>query len=189
MWKEIKNTSLIIVVLLVVGYLDAWIYLAIFIMLLVGTKIYMSRNYIKQGFETIECMLWGRPLHKDYWTKEAWKKRPKFTLLPKEVSTTIDMKFRFAWYMFLYSFCMYGIAYVFDYPLTGMFGSLTLLLGIFSLLFILVQLSTALVIYYENKKRRIRTEKGRRSSTGKSTPRQIKESEETTNNSKNSEDI
>jgi hypothetical protein len=143
---------LIIMIILLFAYLDLWYLPFVAIIIMIIYKIYRSKEYIKQSFTTIEIMLWGRPLEKQYWTKRTWKNRPRFEILPKQVSTTINMPFRFAFYMFIFSLGMFLINWKFDMKHTSTFSSLVYILGIFALLFILIQLSTALRIYYENKR-------------------------------------
>ena len=143
-----------LIIIIILAYLDILLYTLLFMLGIIIYKIWKAKSFIKDQFKMAEVSLWGRPLEKEYWTKESWKNRPKFKLFPDKVSTSYNHYFRFAYFMFLFSLLMYIISFFSDYYRQSTFFYLLNICGIFALLFILVEVANALRLYYERKRKK-----------------------------------
>jgi hypothetical protein len=80
--KLFKVAKIVIFVLLFVYLLENWgIYgllgLAALLLLMALYKVYMAWELVSNLMKSVETVIWGRPLGREYWTKEEWENRPK----------------------------------------------------------------------------------------------------------------
>jgi len=162
-YNSVGKPILLVVFFICVGLFASWWIVLLLFIGWTGYKIYRGWPNIMMGAKQIEYILWGRPLEKEYWTKEQWANRPRFKLMPKDwkfewipsnISMGIDMKYRFALFMCIFGFLYFAIGFIFRYPLLGYFASIFYIGALFMSLFLLLQiLAGAKIIYGRNKNR------------------------------------
>lgn len=157
----LKPSVLLVIIILFAVFVSTW---GLLILLIVYSiyKIYKGWATIKAGAVQIEYLIWGRPLEKEYWTKEAWKDRPKFKLfpnwkfewIPSNISMGIDLKYRYSLFMCIFGFAFFVLSFINRRADVTFFAYIFYTGALFSSVFLLLQVLAGAKMIYDRLKQR-----------------------------------
>jgi hypothetical protein len=157
----LKPSVLLLIIVLFAIYVSVWGLLILFFAYTIY-RLYLGWDKIKMGATQIEYLLWGRPLEKEYWTKEAWANRPRFKLfpnwkfewIPSNISMGIDLRYRYSLFMCIFGFAFFVLSFINRRADVTFFAYIFYTGALFSSVFLLLQVLAGAKIIYDRLKQR-----------------------------------